>query len=415
MMPKKSHTVIVGAGVIGLAAAAALVRRNQAVTLVDPAEAGSGCSYGNAGCFSLASIVPVGMPGMWRKVPGWLMDPEGPLAIPPRYAPRVTPWVFKLLRYSTPDHVRRITHELHTLLAPALEHWRPLAKWAGVPELIQQNGWAVVYDSAAAFSADQLGWQLRAEHGARIEVLKGAEIRDLEPALAPSYTHMAYLPEQGQCLNPLRLSKALEAALTNHGVQFLKARAIDFVFRDDRASAVVTDAGPVKADHVIIAAGAFSKALARKLGNNIPLETERGYHTMVKTRQPLVRRPVMSAEGKFFATPMEEGLRFAGSVELGGLELPPNFRRADILLRKGKAMLPGLEVDDTTQWMGFRPSLPDSKPVIGRSRKAANAYYAFGHGHVGLTAAATTGEIVADLIDGLQPNINPAPFGPGRF
>ena len=414
-MPEKSHTVVVGAGVVGLAAAAALVRRGRAVTLVDPAEPGSGCSYGNAGCFSLASIVPVGMPGMWRKAPGWLLDPEGPLAIPPRYAPRIAPWVFKLLRNSSIHRVRRIAAELHSLLSPALDHWRPLADWAGVPELIRRNGWAVVYESAAAFEADRLGWRLRAEHGARIEFLEGAAIRDLEPALAPAYTHMAYLPEQGQCLNPLRLSQALEATLRRQGARFVKAPAMDFIFRDGRVSAVITGAGPVDADHVVIAAGAFSKPLARRLGDDIPLETERGYHAMVKTGQPPLGRPVMSAEGKFFATPMEEGLRFAGSVELGGLKLPPNFRRADVLLKKGRAMLPGLDIGETTQWMGFRPSLPDSKPIIGPSRRAGNAYYAFGHGHVGLTAAAVTGEIVADLIHGLRPAISPAPFRPDRF
>lgn len=414
-MSNKQHTVIVGAGVVGLATAAALTQRGQAVTLVDPADPGMGCSYGNAGCFSLASIMPVGLPGMWRKVPGWLRDPDGPLSIPLRYAPQIAPWLIKLLKSSSPQRVRDIADDMSTLLSPTLQYWRPLAQWAGVPELIQQNGWAVAYESAAALQGDRFGWQLRAEHGVQIEYLEGRAIRELEPALAPKFTHMAYLPEQAQCVNPLRLSQALQAKLENCGARFIKASVRDFLLRDGKVAAIVTERETIEADHVVIAAGAFSKPLARVLGNDIPLETERGYHTMVETSRPTLLRPVMSGEGKFFATPMEAGLRFAGSVELGGLKLPPAYRRADILLNKGKAMIPDLEIGKTSRWMGFRPSLPDSKPVIGVSSKAPNACYAFGHGHVGLTAAAATGEIVADLLYGRTPRIDPAPFSPRRF
>ena len=414
-MENQARTVIIGAGVIGLATAASFVRRNHQVTLIDPSEPGSGCSYGNAGCFSLASIVPVGMPGMWRKVPKWLLDPYGPLAIPPSYVHHIAPWVWSLLRSSSVANVNAIADDLKTLLFPALEYWRPLAEWAGVPDLIQQNGWAVVYESAAAFQGDQLGWKLRADRGVKVEILKGKAITELEPALASKFTHMAYLPEQGQCLNPLRLCKAIEATVRQHGARFVQARAIDFVWEDGRACSVVTDKEAVPADHIVVAAGAFSKPLALKLGDRIPLETERGYHVMVRSSGPELNRPVMSGEGKFFATPMEEGVRFAGSVELGGLDLPPNYQRAEVLLKQGKAMLPGLDGEELGRWMGFRPSLPDSKPVIGASSRAPNVFYAFGHGHVGLTAAAATAEMVADLATERSLRIDPAPFRPTRF
>lgn len=414
-MGNQPQTAIIGAGVVGLATAASFVQRNHRVTLIDPSEPGRGCSYGNAGCFSLASIVPVGMPGMWRKVPKWLLDPSGPLAIPPRYAPHIAPWVWSLLRSSSVAKVNAIADDLKTLLFPALQYWRPLAEWAGVPDLIQQNGWAVAYESAAAFEGDRLGWKLRSDRGVRVEVLKGKEITELEPALASKFTHMAYLPEQGQCLNPLRLSNAIEATLRQHGARFVQARALDFLWKDGRVSSVVTDQEQIAADHIVVAAGAFSKPLALKLGDRIPLETERGYHVMVKSSGPTLSRPVMSGEGKFFATPMEEGIRFAGSVELGGLDLPPNYKRADVLLKQGRAMLPRLDGEELGRWMGFRPSLPDSKPVIGASNRAPNAFYAFGHGHVGLTAAAATAEIIADLATGHRPRIDPAPFRPGRF
>lgn len=411
----RQHVVVVGAGIVGLACAAALIQRGHAITVIDPHDPGTGCSYGNAGCFSLASIMPVGMPGVWRKVPGWLLDAEGPLNIPMHYAPTIAPWVFKLLLNSSPQRVRTIASELNTLLSTTLRYWLPLAQWAGAPELIQQNGWAVVYESAKALEDDRFGWKVRAEHGIQIEFLEGKAIHDLEPNLATHFSHMVYLPEQGQCLNPLRLSQALHSKLASCGAKFMKATAKDFSFQNGNVSAVITEQGTIKADHVVIAAGAFSKALAQQLGNEVPLETERGYHAMVETDQSLLLRPIMSAEGKFFASPMQDGLRFAGSVELGGLKSPPNYLRADTLLKKGKAMVPSLDCKNITKWMGFRPSLPDSKPVIGQARKAPNAWYAFGHGHIGLTAAAATGEMIADFIQHQKPHIDPTPFTPDRF
>src|SRR5690606_19377504 len=414
-MSQAENIVVAGAGIVGLATAAALVQRGLPVTVVDSEDPGSGCSFGNAGCFSLASIVPVGMPGMWKKVPGWLSDPSGPLSIPWRYAPQIAPWVVKLLRNSSAQRVQSIADDLHTLLGPALQYWQPLARWAEVPELIQQRGWAVVYESAAAFQADRFGWEIRKNHGVKIECLEGASIQDLEPGLSSQFTTMAFLPEQASCPNPYRLSQAIASKLQRMGVQFVRARVQDFSFHDGKVSSVQTSNGPIKASQLVIAMGAFSKHFARVLGDDVPLDTERGYHTMVHTSQTLLTRPIMSSEGKFFASPMEEGIRFAGSVELGGLSLPPNFQRANILLDKGRSMLPSLETSVTSRWMGHRPSLPDSKPVIGMSSKVGNAFYGFGHGHVGLTAAAATGEVLADMIQGRTPTIDPAPFSAQRF
>jgi len=411
------RAVVIGAGVVGLACAARLTMAGRAVTVLDPQPPGMGCSYGNAGCFSLASFVPIGMPGLWRKVPGWLMDRDGPLSIPPSYAARIAPWLWWLLRASSLARVERTCDEMHDFLGVALDRWRPLAAWAGVSELVQRNGWAVVYESEAAYQADALGWRLRRERGVEIHVLQGAEIRELEPALGPHFTHMAYLPEQGQCPNPLRLSQALAATLERHGARFERRAAVGFDFRQGRVRAVRTEAGAVEADEVVVAAGAHSAELAAKLGSRIPLETERGYHAMVEGAESarLLTRPVMSGEGKFFATPMEDGMRFAGSVELGGLRAPPDYRRADILLRKGRAMLPALPQGKVSRWMGMRPSLPDTKPAIGRAPGVANAFFAFGHGHTGLTGAAATGGIVADLAAGREPDLDIRPFDPARF
>jgi D-amino-acid dehydrogenase len=406
---------VIGAGVVGLACASRLHMRGHAVTVIDPRDPGMHCSYGNAGCLSRASCVPLGLPGVLAKVPGWLLDPMGPLAIPPRYALAIAPWLWRFWRSTSMEQVNRTADALHALLDPAVERWRPLAAWAGVPELIRQDGYAFVYESERAFAGDALGRELRARRGVKIEVLEGGAVRELDPALSPAITHMVLLPEQGHVPNPLRLSQALATRLREGGARFVRQAALDFELGEGRVKRVLTEGGAVEADAVVIAAGAHSKGLAARLGASVPLETERGYHVMLESPSIVPRIPVCSGEGKYFATPMEGGLRVAGTVELGGLAAGPNWKRADSLLQGAKRLLPGLAHRAVDRWMGHRPSLPDSKPVIGRAPKAANAYLAFGHGHVGLTAAAPTAEIVAALVRGESPPIDIAPFAAERF
>jgi D-amino-acid dehydrogenase len=409
------RVAVIGAGVVGLACASYLQRQGERVTLIDPRAPGEYCSFGNAGCFSRSSCVPLGLPGTWKQVPGWLMDPAGPLHIPLRYVPRIAPWLWRFQRSTAIDRVNAIADALHALLTVTLDKWRPLADWAGVPELIVQDGYAFTYESAAGFEADALGREIRRRRGVAIEVLTDGAIREFDPALSPQLTHLVRLPEQGHCPNPLRLSRALAGRLRGGEARFTQAAATGFDVVDGRVARVVTDVDAVDTDFVVIAAGAHSNALSSQLGGNVPLETERGYHLMLESPSVQPRTPVASGEGKYFVTPMEDGLRIAGTVELAGLDAPPNYPRADALLHQAARLLPGLQSGSITRWMGHRPSLPDSLPVIGRSPHAANAYFAFGHGHVGLTAAAPTGAIIADLIAGRAPFMDIAPFAADRF
>jgi len=406
---------VIGAGVVGLACAAELRIRGYPVTVIDPREPGTYCSYGNAGCLSRASCVPLGLPGVWKKVPGWLLDPKGPLVIPPGYAARISPWLWEFWRNTRSDRVLRIADALHSLLDVTIDKWRPLAAWAGVPELIRQDGYAFVYESEAAFAGDSLGRELRRDRGVKIEVLKGAEIREFDASLSPELTHMVLMPEQGHVPNPLRLSEALASRLLGGGARFERVGATGFEFRDGRVVRVRTESGFIDADFVVLAAGAHSKPLAAQLGAVVPLETERGYHVMLEAPSVLPRIPVCSGEGKYFATPMEGGLRVAGTVELGGLDAPPSDARADAMLDGAKRLMPGLQIGRFQRWMGHRPSMPDSKPVIGRAPAAVNAFFAFGHGHVGLTAAAPTSELVADTLEGKPTFTSLEPFRPDRF
>jgi D-amino-acid dehydrogenase len=411
--------VVIGAGIVGLVCATYLQRDGHKVVVVDPGAPGEGASYGNAGGLNGSSIVPVAMPGVLAKVPHWLLDPEGPLSIRLRYLPTLLPWLYRFVRAGRPEPVRAQARALRGLLAPTVDMHRELAASVGAADLIQRNGLLVVYRAEAGFAADAAAMHLRAENGVKIDELSQDELRQIEPTLSPVYTRARLISENGYVRNPLRLSRALAEALVANGGEIRRERAEGFSFSDGKVEAVLTNEGYIPAAAVVLAAGAHSKKLAARLGEKVPLDTERGYHVMIKAPEVAPRLPIMDAEAKFVATPMEEGLRMAGTVEFAGLDAPPDWRRARILLRHGQAMFPGLPravaEDRVALWMGFRPSMPDSLPVIGRTRRYANAFLAFGHGHVGLIGAPMTGRVIADLIAGRPPAIDVAPFSVARF
>ena len=413
------RVAVIGAGVVGLACAATLTQRGHHVRWIDPDPPGRGCSGGNAGLFSLSSFVPLALPGAWAKAPGWLTDPQGPLTIRPAYLPRVLPWLWQLHRSSRLDRVVASADAMHTLLAPTWDAWLPLAQWAGASALIRRDGWAAAYRSKMALDGDALGWRLRTERGIRIDTLTGHSVREFDPNLSPAITHLLHLPDQGHCLDPLGLCQALARAVLAHGADApVPARALGFEVREGRVAQVHTERGSIDVDAVVVAAGAFSGPLAAQLGVRVPLDTERGYHVTLKSPSVMPRVPLLEAAGKWFATPMTAGLRLAGTVEFAGLDAPPDWRRAEALLDQLPNLLPQLShsaVGHADRWMGRRPSLPDSRPVIGHSPRFANAVLAFGHAHVGLTSAAMTGRLVAQLLTGERPSIDLSPFAPDRF
>jgi D-amino-acid dehydrogenase len=359
------------------------------------------------------------MPGVLAKVPHWLLDPEGPLSIRLRYLPQLLPWLYRFVRAGRLELVRAQARALRGLLAPTVDMHRELAASVGVADLIQRSGLLIVYRSEASFVADAEANRLRADNGVKIDELSQDELRQIEPTLSPAYTRARFISENGYVRNPLRLSRALAEALVANGGEIRRERAEGFAFADGKVEAVLTSMGRIPVAAVVLAAGAHSKPLAARLGEKVPLDTERGYHAMIKAPEVAPRLPIMDAEAKFVAAPMEEGLRMAGTVEFAGLEAPPDWRRARILLRHGQAMFPGLPrvvaEDRVALWMGFRPSIPDSLPVIGPARRYPNAFLAFGHGHVGLIGAPMTGRAIADLIAGRPPAIDLAPFSAARF
>lgn len=409
------NVTIIGAGVVGMATASYLRRDGHDVTVVDMRPPGEYCSSGNAGILSPGSCVPFGLPGNLKKVPQWLLDPMGPLTIRPGYFLRSLPWLLRFQAASSRGRIYAIADALRGLLKQTFDAWEPLAQWAGASDLIRKTGYLVVYESEQGFRGDALAWKIRRDRGVICEDLDAAGIRAEEPALRGIYARGVFLPEQGYVANPLRLTQALAAQFQRDGGKILQRKVLDIEMGEGGPRALITDGGRLMSEKLVICAGVHSNDFSVKLGSNVPLESQRGYHVHFEHPTVTLQRPVMSGEGKFFATPMEHGLRVAGAVEFAGTGAAPNYGRADALRRHAERMLPELSARNVTQWMGHRPCMPDSLPVIGPSPKYANVYYAFGHGHVGLCGGAPTGRIIADLVAGRQPNIDLTPFRPDRF
>jgi D-amino-acid dehydrogenase len=301
---------------------------------------------------------------------------------------------------------------LHRL---TFECYEPLLADAGCADLIEHRGQLFLYENADGVNENDFGLSLRREHGVKIEILDADALRELAPSVAPFFKRAVFLPEQGQCRNPGRLVAKLAEHVVRSGGRLTRQRVRGFDFGSDGPKAVLTDAGSLPVERVVVAAGAWSGSLARQLGSPVPLETERGYHVVVRGAATETRVQTIWAERKFVATPMEMGLRFAGTVEFAGLKAPPNMRRADILLQQGRRMFPGLEVGEVSRWMGHRPGLPDTIPVISASPRHRNVFYAFGHGHMGLIGGSVTGRLIADLVVGKPPTIDVAPYRVDRF
>ena len=413
------HVVVIGAGIVGAATAVELLRDGHRVTIVEPGDAGGeqAASYGNGTLLNPSSVIPMSSPGLWRKVPGYLADPLGPLTIRWSYLPRLAPWLWRFVRAgSTPARVAATARALQPLLADAPDRHRRLAEEAGVAELITRQGVLFVFPSRADFEAEALSWRLRAENGTRWLELSEDELRQREPSLDRHYKFAVLVEENGQCRDPGAYVNALLRHAVAAGAVHRRARATGLRMEGGRLRAVRTDAGDVDCDKAVIAAGAWSKALAAAAGDRVPLETERGYHVVIENPGIEPRYPIMPSDGKMACVMTPQGLRLAGQVELAGLAAAPNWERAEVLRKFARQVFPGLaEKSQVKRWMGHRPSTPDGLPCIGPASGCADVLYAFGHGHVGLTAGATTARLVADIVSGRPASIDLAPYAASRF
>ena len=409
------HIAVVGTGIVGVCSAAWLQRDGHRVTFIDPLPPGEACSFGNAGSLSPSACLPVGMPGMWKKVPGWLTDPLGPLTVRWSYLPTALPWLLRFLHHSSPQEVTRIATAMRGLLAPIFDAYRPLVERAGAKDLVRRSGCLYVYSSREIARQWQWGMDLRRSLGVELKDVEEDELVSLEPDLKGKFRFGLLAPENGSTIDPSALVKAIHAQCVKDGAESVSDTAVGFEFIDGGIKAVKAKSQTYPCDAVVIAAGAWSKPLAAQLGASIPLETQRGYHVTVKSTNLQLRHTVMAVEHNLMINPMRMGLRLAGTVEFAGLEAPPRYERATALLQKGRDLFPHLDTSVTSEWMGHRPCLPDSLPVIGRAPGAANAWLAFGHGHVGMCAGATTGREIANLVAGRPAQVDLSAFAANRF
>ena len=409
------HFAVIGAGIIGVSTALYLQRDGHRVSLIDHRPPGEGASMGNAAVIAAGACEPVAMPGILWRVPGMLRDPLGPLAIRWGYLPQIAPWLLRFVAASRPDRVEASSIALRELSLRCRDAYRPLTEAAGIAHMIRDTGWLSVYRTEASFAAAEEEFALQRRRGVKMELLDREHIRQVEPSLAPMFERAAFYPEHSMTVNNFRLVQRLAADFIARGGRLLQEKVSDIELGPHGPRTVVTDKDRIEIDAAVIAAGAWSRALTRRLGHRVALDTERGYHVTLPDPGVMPRLPIHIADFGFVATPLENGLRFAGTVELGGLEAPPNWGRAEILLERGRQVFPGLKEQGRTQWMGFRPSVPDSVPVISGSPKLPNAYFAFGHGHLGLSYGAVTGRLIADLAAGRDPGLDMRPYRVDRW
>ena len=391
--------VVIGAGIIGVCCAIELLRDGHEVTLLDPGPPGGpqAASFGNGGWISPASVVPMAMPGLWRKIPFYLTDPKGPLVIRWTALPRLLPWLTRFIwSGATVKQVEQTAAHLAALLHDAPQRHAALAAEAGVSELIRRTGLLYPYPNRAAFEAEALAWRLRRDNGITWTELNEHELHQREPTLSKHYRFAALVESGAYCTDPGAYVAALAAHAQSLGATLRSEPVMGFNITKGQLQAVLTPSGPLSCDRAILAAGIASAHLARLAGDKVSLTAERGYHVQLTAPSLTPRLPMMPRDGKMANTPMSTGLRAAGQVELTTPTAPPNWRRADILLAHLTKSYPGLESKNIARWMGNRPSTATGRPMIRQSR-IKGLIYAFGHGHIGLASGPATGRMVAAL------------------
>ncbi|MGP3695879.1 NAD(P)/FAD-dependent oxidoreductase [Rhodobacter sp. NSM] len=407
-----SDTVIIGGGVVGLTIALTVASRHRSVILLDPEEPGLGASYGNAGTIADYAVLPVGTPAVLKQLPSLMFDRNSPLSVRHMALPSLAPWLLRFLRQSLPGPARRNAEAIATLLRSATKSWEDLAVEVGGTGLLNRNGCLYAYESRDAFRAAEADMAFRRTLGVTAELLPAARLAEMEPALPPM-AGAAWFPEAVFLSDPGRMVALVAEAARRAGVRIVRAAATGLERRVDGV-VVSARAMQIHGRRVVIAAGARSKALALSSGDRVPLDTERGYHVEWDMAQPPVSRPTCPTSRGFYLCPMAGRLRVAGTVELGGLTAPPSPHRIARLVAGARAMFPDLP-EPSRSWMGFRPSMPDSLPVIGPSTAGGEILHAYGHGHIGLTLAPITARIVADLLDAKAPEVDITPYLPARF
>jgi D-amino-acid dehydrogenase len=408
-------TLVIGAGIIGTAIAHDLQKRGQQVVLIDRDAPGRGASFGNMASIAVTEFMPASRPSVWRQIPGWMMDPEGPVRVRPSYMPRLVPWFLRFIAASRPSKLRELEAQGAALCARALGDTLGLLRETGLENQISDEGCLSLYTDEAEFKADREHIEILERFGFAHEVIGRQAIRALEPELSDKIGLAVLFPQNRTMKDPYKLVLALAERFTALGGRILAGEVTGIVRGEGVREVALKDGRRLAADRVVICAGAFSAKLAKMLGEPIPLETERGYHTQIRTPGISMKHSIIWPARAFMVSPTAGGIRVGGTVEMAGLEAAPDYRRSKVTVKRAKEALPNLQCEDFTEWMGHRPALPDTVPILSASAKTKGVFYATGHGHLGLTYAATTARLMGDLITGAKPPVDLHPYRINRF
>ena len=411
-MTNKLRVGIVGAGIQGVCNALFLQKKGFQVTLFDRDEPGNSASYGNAGHFSPYASIPINRPDVLTDVPAMLLSSRGPLALKWRYVPKMIPWFLKFISNCRRDRMLHTAKYMHQILDISLPAFDELFEDVDISGLVENNGILYFWNDQNLKSRD-LEIKIRDELGVKQQLVTPKEIHDLEPNIKPVYHGGVYYDYARHARNPKKILIKLFENFVQKGGKFLKLNIKDLNF-DEKKPVIRSETQRFVFDKLVIACGAFSKKLTDKLHENIPLDTERGYHVHFKNCDHLIKRPIIYLNRGFGMTPMEQGLRVVGTVEFGGLENPLSKSRIKNLIENAKELLDGLP-DHEDEWLGFRPTLPDFLPVIGPSKNYDNVFYSFGHHHLGWTLGAISGKIISKMISNEKTNLDLKPYSSLRF
>jgi D-amino-acid dehydrogenase len=408
-------TVVIGAGVIGVMLACELQKRGRSVTIVERDQPGRGASFGNMASIAVTEFMPASRPSVWKQIPGWLLDPEGPVRVRPSYMPRLVPWFLRFIAASRPARLRELESQGAALCARVYDDLLPLLRETGLEGELTDQGCLSLYTDQAEFAADREHIEVLERFGFPHEVIGRQALQALEPEISDRIGMAVHFPQNRSLRDPYRLVLKLAERFLARGGRIEQGEAVGFTRSAGIREVVLKDGRRLTADEVVICAGAHSVHLARMLGEPIPLETERGYHTQIMSPGIELRHSLIWPARAFMVTPTAGGIRVGGTVEMAGLDAPPDYRRAKVTVRRAREALPNLRCADFTEWMGHRPAFPDTLPVMSASARTRGVFYATGHGHLGLTYAATTARLMGDLITGAKPPIDMRPFSICRF
>ncbi len=414
MSEKNSSSVgIIGAGIQGVCIGLQLLKRNIPATIFDRNDPGMMASYGNAGHFSPYAVLQLNRPDVLYDVPKMLFSSYGPLALKWSYIPKMLPWIFSYLKNCNKKSMLHTAKYMHQILNQSMEAYEEIFQEIDMSNLIEQRGIIYVWTNKNLKSRN-LEIKVRDDLGVKQKILSVKEILDLEPNIKPVFTGGCYYDYAYHAKDPHGIVKKIFELFIKKGGKFIKENVTSIKQLSQNETTIQTESKNYNFKKSVIACGAFSKKLTDQLGENIPLDTERGYHVHFKGMENLIKRPIIFLDRGFGMTPMNQGLRAVGTVELGGLKNPPSKKRIKYIVNCAKELLPQLEKHQD-EWLGFRPTLPDFLPVIGPSKNNKNIIYAFGHHHLGWTLGAITGKIVAGVVANEKTNLDLSVYNSSRF